>query len=137
MPIQRSILNPDIAPKPLNLYSNAVRVKATEFLYIAGQLCLDSNGNLVGPDDVAAQIRQVYHNIGLVLQSQGASFDNVLEFTSYLTKKEYLPIFMETRREVFASIYQNGQYPPNTLLVVDGLVLPDCKVEIKAVAALA
>lgn len=136
MAVQRSIFNPDSLPKPLSLYSQGARVKATEFIYVAGQLGLDRAGDMVGPDDVGAQIRQVYENIGHVLESQGAGFNHVVEFTTYLTKEEYIPIFMETRQELFASIYADGQYPPNTLLVIDRLVLPNAKVEIKAVAGI-
>ena len=41
---------------------------------------------------------------------------------------------MQARTEVFAEIYPDGDYPPNTLLVVDRLVQPELLVEISAIA---
>ena len=44
--------------------------------------------------------------------------------------------FSEARTQIFPDIFPNGDYPPNTLLIVDGLVREDLLVEVKAVAAL-
>ena len=120
----------------MGLYSQASRVKAGEILFIAGQLGLDAKGTLLGKGDAAAQIRQAFRNIGEILASQGASFSNVVEFTTYLTSAEGIAVFMATRTELFATLYPKGDYPPNTLLVISRLVHPDALVEISAVAAL-
>jgi len=37
-------LNPDTLGKPLGQYSHLTRVKASEFIFIAGQVGVDSNG---------------------------------------------------------------------------------------------
>ena len=42
-------------PAPVAPYSNAVRAKASEFLFIAGQVALDASGNVVGVGDLEAQ----------------------------------------------------------------------------------
>ena len=41
------ILNPDVLGKPLGQYSQITRVKASEFLFIAGQVGADNNGKMV------------------------------------------------------------------------------------------
>ena len=133
---QRVALNPANAPKPLGAYSHAVKVTAGSLLYVAGQVGVDSGGNLVGRGDVAAQTRQVFRNLGAVLAGAGASFGNVVEFTTYLVGRESIQPFIEARTQLFPSLFPNGDYPPNTLLVIDGLVHEDMLVEIKAVAAL-
>ena len=133
--LQRSIVNTRQAPQPIGAYSQAVRVKAGELVFLAGQVGIDADGNLAG-GDVASQTRQVFANLGGVLEAVGASFSNVVEFTTYLVGEESIQPFIQTRTEVFPGIFPDGDYPPNTLLVIDGLVRPEFLVEIKAVAAL-
>ena len=89
-----------------------------------------------GDGDVAAQTRQTFENLGQVLGAVGASFSNVVEFTTYLVGRESVQPFLEARAALFSTLFPDGDYPPNTLLVVDGLVREDFLVEIKAVAAL-
>ena len=133
--LQRTTVNTSQAPQPIGAYSQAVRVKAGELVFLAGQVGLDADGNLAG-EDVESQTRQVFANLGKVLEAVGASFSNVVEFTTYLVGKESIQPFIQTRTEVFPGIFPDGDYPPNTLLVIDGLVRPEFLVEVKAVAAL-
>ncbi len=133
---ERKVVNTDRAPRPLGAYSQAIRVKAGELLYIAGQVGVDKDGNLAGDGSLAEQTRQTYENIGGILESVGASFSDVVEFTTYVVGRESVQPFMAARSEVFPSLYPNGDYPPNTLLVIEGLVREEFLVEIKAVAAL-
>jgi enamine deaminase RidA (YjgF/YER057c/UK114 family) len=130
------ILNPDSLGKPLGQYSQITRVKASEFLFIAGQLATDKAGNIVGADDFDAQCGQVFANIEAALKSQGASFANVVEFTTYLVHSQDIPKFMTFRRREFGRMFPSGAYPPNTLLMVDRLVGEPFLIEIATVAAL-
>lgn len=136
MAIQRIIVNSGDAPQPMGAYSQAVRVTAGELVYLAGQVGTDAAGNLVGPGDVAAQTRQVFDNLAAVLREAGASFANVVEFTTYLVGRESVAPFMGARAEIFPALFPDGDFPPNTLLLVSGLVAEEFLVEIKAVAAL-
>ena len=76
--------NPEALGKPLGQYSQITRVKASEFLFIAGQVAAEKSGACVGKDDFDAQCRQVFANIEAALKSQSAGFANVVEFTTYL-----------------------------------------------------
>ena len=134
--LQRAAVKTAEAPQPVGLYSQAMRVQARELMFIAGQIALDTEGKLVGKGNAGAQTRQIYKNIGAILQSVGASFSNVVEFTTYVVGKEALQAFMQARTEIFPNLYPNGDYPPNTLLVVSALVREEYLVEIKAVVAL-
>ena len=133
---ERQVVNTNMAPQPLGAYSQAIRVKAGELLYIAGQVGVDKDGNLAGDGSMAAQTRQTYDNLGAILESVGASFSDVVEFTTYLVGRDSVPPFMAARSDIFPSLYPSGDYPPNTLLVIEGLVREEFLVEIKAVAAL-
>ena len=134
--IQRTIVKPSTIAAPLGAYSQAVRAKPGELMYIAGQVAVDSNGDLVGRGDAAAQTRQVLENIGAILESVGASFANVVELTSYVVGRESVQGFIDGRTEFFPKAFPTGEYPPNTLLVVAGLVREEFLVEIKAAAVL-
>lgn len=134
--LRRTVVTSDEAPKPLGAYSVGMSVNAGQLLYIAGQVSVDSSGTLVGEGDIAAQTRQVFQNIGHVLAAAGAGFSNVVEFTSYVVGRDSVAGFIEGRTRVFPEIFPDGDYPPNTLLVIEGLVRPEFLVEVKAVAAL-
>jgi len=128
------IQNPDTLGKPLGQYSQITRVKASEFLFIAGQVGADNNGKAA--DDFDAQCVQTFANIEAALKSQGASFANVVEFTTYLVHSQDIQKFMAWRVREFPRLFPNGAYPPNTLLIVDRLVGEPFLIEVQTVAAL-
>jgi len=127
--------NPEALGKPLGQYSHITRVKASEFLFIAGQVAI-KDGNVVGADDFDAQCVQVFANIEAALKSQGASFANVVEFTTYMVHSQDISKFMKYRLREFPRLFPNGAYPPNTLLMIDRLVNEAFLIEVQTVAAL-
>jgi enamine deaminase RidA (YjgF/YER057c/UK114 family) len=131
-----TIHNPGSMGKPLGQYSQITRVKASELLFIAGQVATDRNGKLAGLDDLDAQCRQVFANIDAALKSQGASFANIVEFTTYLVHSQDIARFMAFRLREFPRMFPSGRYPPNTLLIVDRLVQEPFLIEVQTVAAL-
>jgi enamine deaminase RidA (YjgF/YER057c/UK114 family) len=128
------MLNPDGLGKPLGQYSHVARVKASEFLFIAGQTGVAADGTT--PAEFDTQCAQVFANLGAALASQGASFANVVQFTTYLVHSQDIPKFMQYRLREFPRLFGGGAYPPNTLLVIDRLVREELLVEVSAVAAL-
>ena len=131
-----NIYNPDALGKPLGQYSHVTRVKANEFLFIAGMLSADKGGNIVGVDDFDAQCAQVFANVEAALKSAGAGWGNVVQFTTYLVHSQDIPKFMTYRLREFPKMFTNGIYPPNTLLMVDRLVQEPFLVEVQTVAAI-
>jgi enamine deaminase RidA (YjgF/YER057c/UK114 family) len=130
------IFNPAQLGKPLGQYSQIARVRASEFVFIAGQLATDASGTIVGENDFDAQCAQVYRNIEIALSSVGATWNNVVQFTTYLVHSQDIPKFMDFRKRHFPSYFKNGLYPPNTLLMIDRLVQEPFVVEVQTVAAL-
>ena len=130
------IFSPDVLGKPLGQYSQITRVKASEFVYIAGQLATNREGAIIGADDFDAQCTQVFANIETALKSVGAGWGNVVEFTTYLVHSQDIPKFMAYRKREFPKFFPDGAYPPNTLLMVDRLVQEPFLVEVKTIAAL-
>jgi len=129
------ISNPDTVAKPAGTYSHVARASAGELLFIAGQVAVDASGKLVGVDDFEAQAEQVFANLGAVLRSEGADFRDVVQFTTYLVDSRDIPKLRRYRERVYAQIFPDGKYPPNTLLVVNRLASEDMRLEIAAIAA--
>ncbi len=120
------LLHPDALAEPLGLYSHGSLIsRPANLLQIAGQLAVDRAGALVGPGDFEAQMRQVFANLGHVLEDADMQFANVLKFTTYLVNPGHIESFYACRAKIFQTIFPTNGYPPNTLLVVQRLVRPE------------
>jgi enamine deaminase RidA (YjgF/YER057c/UK114 family) len=128
------VFSPEALGKPLGQYSQITRVKASEFLFIAGQVGADKDGNIAEGFD--AQCAQTFANIDTALKACGAGWGNIVQFTTYLVHSQDIPKFMTYRTREFPRMFVNGAYPPNTLLMVDRLVKEPLLVEVQAIAAL-
>ena len=122
------ITNVEALGKPLGQYSHVTRVKAAEFLFIAGMLAPGA--------DFDAQCSGVFAQIGEALKSAGADWGNIVQFTTYLVHSQDIPRFMAWRLREFPKMFPDGKYPPNTLLIIDRLVQEQFLVEVQTIAAL-
>ena len=91
-------INPEGMTQP-TAYSHLV--KYDNLLFIAGQVALDGNGNVVGEGNMAAQFRQVLENLKSVLASEGANFSNVVKINIFTTDVDTLRQNMAIRSEYF------------------------------------
>ena len=126
-------LNPDNHLPPTGRFSHVAMAEPGRLAFIAGQVALDGQGNLVGPNDAGAQFPQVFANLQTILNGIGASFSNVVELTTYLVGEDSRQPWLDARDAVYQQYFPDGKYPPNTLLIISGLVQPAMKVEISAV----
>jgi enamine deaminase RidA (YjgF/YER057c/UK114 family) len=124
--------NPPTLLPPYGLYSQIARCDGPLY-FVAGQLPVSEDGSVIGPGDLAAQLREVFRRIAAAAESVGLGMQDVVQFTTYLTDRALVPQFYAAREKLFEEIYQDGRYPPNTLLVVAGLVEPGVLVEVQAV----
>jgi enamine deaminase RidA (YjgF/YER057c/UK114 family) len=116
------------------MYSHGMVAAGGELVVVAGQVAADRAGRLVGPGDVVAQTKQAFENVRAVLEAAGSSMREIVRFQTFLTHAADIEGFMTARKEVFPRYFPDGVYPPNTILVVSRLVLPDLLVEIEAMA---
>lgn len=70
------------------LYSHVVVVEGRRTIFIAGQLARDRQGNMVGAGDMRAQIRQVGENLKAALAAAGATLNDLVKTTTYVTDIE-------------------------------------------------
>ena len=130
------IYNPEKLGSPLGLYKHMTRVKASEFLFLAGQLSVDNSGNIIGKNDFEEQMKQVFSNIREALRSAGTDFENVVKFTTFLKRDSDIGDFMRVRKILFSEFFKTRDFPPNTLLVVNRLVHESFLIEVETIAAL-
>lgn len=123
--------NPKGLGDPLSAYAHVAR--AGDLIFVAGQCGFVDDNSVAGPD-VRSQTLRAYANVRTALESQGASLRSVVRFVTYLTASDHIAEFYAAREEFFGKHYPDGEYPPNTLLIVKGLVRPDLLVELDATA---
>ena len=114
---------------PTKGYSHAS--KAGNTLYIAGQIAQDVDGNLVGKGDFETQVRQVCENLKNIMEEAGGTLQNIVKKTTFLTHYSYIETYRRVRSEYFPE-----PCPPNTLLIIESLALPEYMIEVEAVAVL-
>ncbi len=113
--------------EPISHYTDAVR--AGDLLFVSGCVPVDGEGRLVGGDDVVAQARQVFANVGSILEAGGATFADVVKVTVYVTDIADRVRINPVRQELFGDAR-----PASTLVEVSALAIPGAKLEVEAVA---
>lgn len=110
-------------------YSQSVKVGDT--IYVSGQVSHDDSGNIVSPGDMEAQMRQAYTNIRKVLAQYGATVDNIVDETLFVTDMNTaFAAAVKCREEVFFGV----PVVASTIVQVQRLAFPDLMIEIKCVA---
>jgi enamine deaminase RidA (YjgF/YER057c/UK114 family) len=128
--------NPPTIHKPLG-YSHVAEIEKGKLIYIAGQVALDVNGALVGKDDYAAQVRQVFANVSAALSAVGATFHDVVKLNYYCVDTVD-PDTQLTAVRTIRDGFVNREAPPvSTFVVVRRLVRPEWLIEVEAVAFIA
>lgn len=113
-------------PEP---YSYAIR--AGDTLYLAGQVSLDAEANVVG-ETITEQARQVWNNITDVLEAAGSSIADVVKVTYYMQDIREIADEIKVRKDVFAG----RPFPAVTAVQAASLGLPGLKMEVDVVAVM-
>ena len=124
---ERIELNPEWPWAQGYRISQGVRVGST--VYVSGQVAFDPQGNVVGEGDMAAQARQVFSNLRTVLAEAGATMDDVVKITTFLTDMSRFSDYAAARAEAFPN-----KIPASTAVATPALVKPELLVEVEAVA---
>jgi enamine deaminase RidA (YjgF/YER057c/UK114 family) len=126
--------NPPGVSPPTGPYSLVSTVPAgVSLAWLAGQTGRREDGTLT--EDSTSQTEDAFANLGVLMDSLGASPSDIACLRTYLTSGAQQG-FYRGRNRIFSNWYPDGDYPPNTLLVVSGLADPRAMVEIEAVLAL-
>ena len=123
-------IDPADLPEPPT-YSHVVVATGSRLVFIAGQEPENTDGELVGAGDLAAQAQQVFANLGRALAAAGARSDQVTKLTIFVVgyRREHLPVIEAARIALF------GEHRPvDTLVGVDTLSDPGFLIEVDAIA---
>ncbi len=118
-----------VAP-PGGIMSQGVEVPAGKMVFVSGQVARDLDGSVAGVGDITAQTRKVLQNMQAVLAESGATMDDVVKVTVFVTHLEqHFAAIHKVRSEFFKS-----DYPASTMVEVKSLVHEDMLIEIEAIA---
>jgi len=130
--MQRQNIQPETLSKRVVdghvLYSHVVVADGKRTIFISGQLARDRHGHTIGKGDMRAQLRQVGENINAALEAAGATLDDLVKTTTYVTDIEEYFKHVDIRMEYFRAL------PTSTTVEVRRLAHPDFLVEVEAIA---
>ena len=130
----------DKAPEPVGLYPHARRVGDLLFLSGVGPrergakeipgVTLDEQGEILAYD-IEAQCHSVFRNVRLILEASGASWDDLVDVTVFLTnmKEDF-----KTYNRIYAEYFKDNQ-PCRTTVEISSLPTP-IAIELKCIAAI-
>jgi enamine deaminase RidA (YjgF/YER057c/UK114 family) len=111
------------------LYNHVVVVETRRLIFISGQLARNAAGEIVGPRDMRAQIKQVGENLRNALESAGCTLADLVKTTTFVTDIEEFFRHVDVRHD-----YLGVALPASTTVEVRRLAHPDLMVEIEAIA---
>lgn len=120
--------NPPGLARPTG-YTHVVEALGGRTIYIAGQVALDRDGNVVGQGDFRAQTKRVFENLKTALNAAGATFSDVAKINVYVTDMSQVQALREIRGE-----YIKDNPPASTLVQVARLAREEFLLEIEAIA---
>lgn len=126
--MSKEIIKTEHAPAAIGPYSQAV--KKSGMVFVSGQIPIDpATGNLV-EGDIKTQTRQVLNNVKAVLTAAGASLEDVVKATVFITSMDDFPLVNEVYSEFFQDL------PPARACVEVSRLPKSVHVEIEAIAVL-
>lgn len=96
-------------------------------VHISGQIPVTPDGDL--PDGFAAQCRQVWANLAVVLDHHGMELSDLVKVTTFLSDRAYRAENSAIRREVL------GDHAPALTVIITGIFDEAWLLEIEAIAA--
>ena len=117
-------------------FSRGLRIdlNGLRILLISGTASIDEKGNSIHIGDFAAQLRRTYYNITALLESEGATWKDIVKTTCYMRDidRDYAA-FNEGRTEFFFKEQGLDPYPASVGIQAH-LCRPDLLIEIEAIA---
>ena len=127
MPAKKTrITTPDVPEPAPGLWSNCLRVG--DAIYISGMVSTGPDG-VIGVDDEYLQAKTIFTKIRALLAAAGASMDDVVKLTVFVTRIANSAGVRRARGEFFT-----GDFPASSMVEVSRLGRPEILVEIEAVA---
>ena len=121
--------NPDQVWKPFGAFSQIVIGGSGKVIYLKGQVSLNPDGDVVGPNDMTVQVEQVLNNIKALLASMNGRMSDIVSLTQFTTDIQAFMQAGAVRQKYFAP-----PFPVTTTIEVKSLYDPLLLIEITAIA---
>src|SRR5438105_11006568 len=128
IPAERRAVQSANAPKAIGPYSHAIQVPAGRVVFLSGQIAVDPVKDRLIAGDVVKQTERVMQNLKAVLDAAGATFDEVVKTTIFITD---LAEFAKVN-EVYGRYFRNA--PPARATVQVAALSRGARVAIEGVA---
>jgi enamine deaminase RidA (YjgF/YER057c/UK114 family) len=119
----KEYINPETLHKPSGYYHV---VKSGNIVFIAGQVGLDQDGQIVGDGNIEVQASQVLANLEAAIKSAGGTKEDIVSTTTYIINRDDIPGVRKSREGFFENA------PTSTLVIVSALARPEFLIEIEA-----
>lgn len=129
---KRQVNPPSVFRSMEHGFPQAVVTSGAKTLYVSGQTAWDAHRRLVGGSDLAAQARQAFSNLRLVVEAAGAALTDVVSLRIYVV--DYTPENAETIGATFREFFTDEAAPATTWIGVAALADPGFLIEIEATA---
>ena len=101
--MSRQSIHTDRAPQAIGTYSQAIR--AGDTVYLSGQVPFDPATMQLVAGDIEAQARRVFDNLKAVAEAAGASLEQAVKLTIFLTDLTHFARVNEVMASYFAKPY--------------------------------
>ena len=129
-----TLASPKTLPPPTG-YSQLAEVTSGKIVLIAGQVAHDLQANLVGENDFAAQVEQVFKNVDAAVRAAGSTFRNIVKINNYCVAS--VPTEQMAAYRAVRDRYVDTAHPPtSTFVYVNRLVRPNWLFEMDAMAVI-
>lgn len=117
-------------PTPFGYSHTALVPAGADLVVVAGQYASDQTGAVVSAD-FGQQVQQTFANVAACLAAHGLGLGDVVQLRTYVVGLDF------DKLGAFGGVVQShwgDAPPPNTMLGVAGLAMPDMLVEVEVVA---
>ncbi|AWR95157.1 RidA family protein [Acidianus brierleyi] len=122
----KDVIYTEKAPKPIGPYSQAI--KSSNIIFVSGQIPIEPKTNEIIKGNIKEQTKKVIENIKAILESSGASLENVTMTFIYLKDMKDFSDFNDIYQEYFST------KPPARVTVEVSRLPRDVLIEIACIA---
>ncbi len=129
---KKVMINPSWERRKKLTFAPAVRKGNMLFISgMTGSQVDPASGKSITKGDIVEQTKVIFEKLKVTLEAAGASFEDVVWTTDYITTTENYKSTAEVRRQYFGE-----SFPASTGIIVKGLPNREALIEIDAVAIL-
>jgi enamine deaminase RidA (YjgF/YER057c/UK114 family) len=128
MSTHHEVLDPPGLNRPVS-YAHAVVASPGRLVFVAGQVSEDEEGKIVAAGDMHAQTQRCLRNVERALKAGGATFDDLVKLTWFITDMRRIDEMRAARADVLG-----GRRIASTTVQVIALYRPELMVEVEAIA---